>query len=156
MISEWISFHKIFLLNLCLCHSSPICTTYPAYSFLLDFITLIYTWWVQNMKLLFLCFPPTSCYYPLLGTNILVCERLCKRMFIQERFSNRCLLSVHDKWGPVATAQRVLRLRIEEQPPIWRVVSNILNKHTWTADKGIFLHHWGLGEVLTTPHSTNI
>ena len=30
----------------------------------------------------------------------------------------------------------VLRLRIEERPPIWRVAANKLNKQSWTADKG--------------------
>ena len=38
--------------------------------------------------------------------------------------------------GPVATARRVLKLRLEERPPIWRVAANILNKQSWTADKG--------------------
>ena len=31
-------------------------------------------------------------------------------------------------WVPVTTAWRVLRLRIEERPPIWRVAANKLNK----------------------------
>ena len=29
-----------------------------------------------------------------------------------------------DKWVPVTTAWRVLRLRMEEGPPIWRVTVN--------------------------------
>jgi len=33
----------------------------------------------------------------------------------------------HDKWVPVATAWRVLRLRMEERPSVWRVTANILN-----------------------------
>ena len=37
---------------------------------------------------------------------------------------------------PVTTAWRVLRLRMEERPPIWRVAANILNKQSRTADKG--------------------
>ena len=41
-----------------------------------------------------------------------------------------------DKWVPVTTAQRVLRLWMEEQPPIWRVAANILNKQSQTADEG--------------------
>jgi len=40
-----------------------------------------------------------------------------------------------DKWVPVTTAWRVLRLRIEERPPIWKVAANILNKQSRTADK---------------------
>jgi hypothetical protein len=38
--------------------------------------------------------------------------------------------------GSVTTAWRVLGLRMEEQPPIWRVAANILNKQSRTADKG--------------------
>ena len=41
-----------------------------------------------------------------------------------------------DKWVPVTTAWRVLRLRMEERPPIWRVAANKLNKQSRTADKG--------------------
>jgi len=39
-------------------------------------------------------------------------------------------------WVPVTTARRVLKLRIEERPPIWRVAANILNKQSRTADEG--------------------
>jgi hypothetical protein len=42
----------------------------------------------------------------------------------------------HDKWVPVTTAWRVLRLRMEERPPIWRAAAIILNKQSSTADKG--------------------
>ena len=44
--------------------------------------------------------------------------------------------NVPGKWVPVTTAWRVLMLRIEERPPIWRVSANILNKQSRTADKG--------------------
>ena len=43
---------------------------------------------------------------------------------------NMCL------WVPVTTAWRVLRLRMEERPPIRRVAANKLNKQSRTADKG--------------------
>jgi hypothetical protein len=48
-------------------------------------------------------------------------------------------------WVPVTTAWHVLRLRMEERPPIWRVAANKLNKQPQTAPA------CGLGEVLTTP-----
>jgi hypothetical protein len=41
-----------------------------------------------------------------------------------------------DKRVPVTTAWCVLRLRMEERPPIWRVAANILNKQSRTVDKG--------------------
>ena len=37
---------------------------------------------------------------------------------------------------PVTTTWRVLKLRIEEQPPICRVAANILDKQSRTSDKG--------------------
>ena len=30
------------------------------------------------------------------------------------------------KWGPINTAWHVLRLRMKERPPVWRVAANIL------------------------------
>jgi len=41
-----------------------------------------------------------------------------------------------DKWVPVTTAWCVLRLQIEERPPIWREAANILNKQLRTTDMG--------------------
>ena len=38
--------------------------------------------------------------------------------------------------GSVTTAWRVLRLQMEERPPIWRVAVNKLNKQPRTADEG--------------------
>jgi hypothetical protein len=45
-------------------------------------------------------------------------------------------IASRDKWVPVTTAWRVLRLRMDERPPIWRVAANLLNKQSRTADKG--------------------
>ena len=39
-------------------------------------------------------------------------------------------------WVPVTTAWRVLGLRMEEWPPIWRVAVNKLNKQPRIADEG--------------------
>ena len=36
---------------------------------------------------------------------------------------------------PVTAAWRVLRLRVEERPLLWRVAANILNRLSRTADK---------------------
>ena len=40
-------------------------------------------------------------------------------------------------------------LRMEEQPPIWMVAANILNKLQQKAGKGWY-SSWELGELLTT------
>ena len=66
-----------------------------------------------------------------------------------------CCRSYHDKWVPVTTEWRVLRLRVEERSAIWRVVANILNMQWWTADKG-WSSSLGLGGVLTTPHCKKV
>ena len=68
----------------------------------------------------------------------------------------KCHSNVRDKWVPVATAWRVLRLRMEERPPIWTVSANILNKQSRMADKCLFSNFGGLGEVLTTLHRKNV
>jgi len=47
----------------------------------------------------------------------------------------------HDKRVPVTTVRRILRLRMEERPPIWRGAANVLNTLAG-----------GLGKVLTTAH----
>jgi len=61
-------------------------------------------------------------------------------------------------WVPVTTAWRVLRLRMEERPPIWRVAVNILYKQSRTADKE-WSSSWGggggLGKGLKSPHCKN-
>jgi len=41
-----------------------------------------------------------------------------------------------DKWAPVTTEWRVLGLRMEERPPMWRVAANVLNKQSRIIDKG--------------------
>jgi len=40
------------------------------------------------------------------------------------------------KWVPVTTAWRVLRLRMEERPPMWMVAANMWNKQSRKTDKG--------------------
>ena len=55
----------------------------------------------------------------------------------------------HDKWVHVTMVRRVLRLWMEEGPPVWRVAANILNKQSQTA-KMCGPPTWGLGEVLTS------
>ena len=59
------------------------------------------------------------------------------------------------KWFSVSTASSVARLRMKDWPPIWRVVGNILNKQSWTADMGRS-SSWRVGEVLTTPLRKNV
>ena len=51
--------------------------------------------------------------------NILQCILFILQLYMIWLFSGR------DKWVPVTTAWRVLRLRMEERPPIWRVAANM-------------------------------
>jgi hypothetical protein len=44
-------------------------------------------------------------------------------------------ISSRDKWVPVITVQRVLRLRMEERPAMWKEAGNILNKQSRTAEE---------------------
>jgi hypothetical protein len=60
-----------------------------------------------------------------------------------------------NKWVPVLTARRVLRLRMEERHPTRRVAVNILNKQSRTDDTG-----WssslgvGRGATKSSPYKT--
>ena len=42
---------------------------------------------------------------------------------------------IRDKWVPVTTTWRILSLRMEEWPPIWRIAADIFNEQSRTADK---------------------
>jgi hypothetical protein len=58
--------------------------------------------------------------------------------YFQKIFLNIILPSTpgSPKLIPVTTAWRVLRLRMEKRPPVWRVAANIVNKRSRKADKG--------------------
>ena len=56
---------------------------------------------------------------------------------------NTCIS--RDKWVPVTMVWRVLRLQMKEQPPIWRVAANILNKQSRKANKG-WSSSFGVGQ----------
>jgi len=45
-------------------------------------------------------------------------------------------ICTHDKWVLATTAWHLLRMRLDERPPIWRVSANIFNKQLRTAEKG--------------------
>ena len=62
----------------------------------------------------------------------------------QEHLKTVVAASGHVRWVPVTTAWRVVRLRMEERPPIWRVAANKLNKQSRTADEG-WSSSWGVG-----------
>jgi hypothetical protein len=61
---------------------------------------------------------------------------------------------VHDKWVPVTTTWRVLSLRMDERPPIWKASATILNKQSWQPTSG-GLPAWRSSKLLTTPHPTS-
>jgi len=60
-----------------------------------------------------------------------------------------------DKCVPITTPWHVLRLRMEEQPPIWRVAANILIKQLMATNKGWYTS-LGLCVVRTTPHCKKV
>jgi hypothetical protein len=57
-------------------------------------------------------------------------------------------------WVPVTTTCRVLRLQMEERPPILRVAANKLNKQSWTADEG-WSSSLGVGRGVNNPPREN-
>jgi len=56
------------------------------------------------------------------------CEsNLTSKLYSYKDFKSS-VLPVSDKWVPVTIALCVLKLWMEEQPPVWRVAANILSK----------------------------
>jgi hypothetical protein len=68
---------------------------------------------------------------------------------------NRDSEEFHEKWVLVTTVWSVLKLRMDERPPEWRVIVNILNKQSRKTDKGR-TSGFGLCEVLTTSDRKNV
>ena len=60
-------------------------------------------------------------------------------------------LTEHDKWVPVTMAWPVLRLRMEQWPPVWRVAANIFNMQSRTTDTR-WSSSLGVGRGATFPH----
>jgi hypothetical protein len=67
-----------------------------------------------------------------------------KSLPYRDSFLNNLLCNFHiiyiidlNKGVLATTAWRVLRLRMEERPPMWRMAANIFNKSLRTADKGL-------------------
>jgi len=77
---------------------------------------------VEELFLLMWEFPILGCYFS----------------FIQQ-----LLLMLNAQLNILIFLWRVLRLWMEEQPPIWRVAASKLNKHSWTAYKW-WSPVWGL------------
>jgi hypothetical protein len=64
--------------------------------------------------------------------------------------------SAHFKWVPVTMPWRVLRLRMEERPPVWRVAANIKKKNNCGQLTKGGSPAWGLGKELTIPYCKNV
>jgi hypothetical protein len=62
--------------------------------------------------------------------------------------------TVRSKLVSVSTTWRVLRLRMEKRPQIWRVAANIWISSSAQSTRGA-PQAWDVGEVLTTPHRKN-
>ena len=60
-----------------------------------------------------------------------------------------------DKRVPVTTVRRLLRLRMEEGPPVWRVAANVSDNSRRQPIRG-GPQAWGLGEVSTSPQRKSI
>ena len=65
-------------------------------------------------------------------------------------------LTHHVRWVPVTTAWRVLRLRMEERPPIWRVAANILNTEGRVTGEWRKLHNEELSHLYSLPNIVRV
>jgi hypothetical protein len=77
----------------------------------------------------------------------LIMQQTCRYHYLknntkqQSNKKNTCIHPLHiimliSTSDPVTTAWIILRLRMEERPPIWRVAVNKLNKQPRTTDEG--------------------
>jgi len=100
-------------------------------------------------------FRHTEEFNQLWGSRLLYIQFMLAWMFTAGLFQAALVIMTHvnwetyDKWVPVTTARRFLRLSIEERPPMRRVATNILNKQIRTADRW-WSSNLGVG---WTPHS---
>jgi hypothetical protein len=96
-----------------------------------------------------------GCKTAVLNSSLTDCGHFCK--YITRRcgsyFCFPFLTSV--KCVPVTTAWRVLRLRMEERPHLYRVAANILYKQSGQPTRSR-CPAWEFGEVLTTSHRKNL
>ena len=114
----------------------------------------IYSHWYLSRHYVYLPLLSKSCLHS--WWWVMVPPETCRAV---SRENKLCNVASPWMWVPVTTAWRVLRLRMEERPPLWRVAVNKLNKQPRTADGISSLGQptmggppaWGLGEVLTTP-----
>jgi hypothetical protein len=93
--------------------------------------------------------PATHALNPV-NPNLSYCTAHSPKPATHAHYTTGVFTAPRDQSVAVTTAWRVLRLRMEERPAIWRVAVNILNKQSRKADKGWSSSLW-LGEELTTP-----
>ena len=79
------------------------------------------------------------CHFRMVMYCILATQDIRNMLEVIKMFSCLLYLCMYFKlcqWVPVTTVWHVLRLRIEERPPIRRVAANKLNKQSRTVDEG--------------------
>jgi hypothetical protein len=71
-----------------------------------------------------------GCKTAVLSSSLTDCGNFCKYNTWRRVSYFCCPFLTSGKCVPVTTAWRVLRLRLEERSPLWRVAANILNKQS--------------------------
>jgi len=84
------------------------------------------TFWLCNV-VAFIRWWKRSCHLLVMCCKLLHCQEIPWCSF------------THKKWVPVTKAWHILRLQIEERPPIWRVAGCIVAD----SREGVFLELWG-------------
>ena len=136
----------------------PICGTYTTHLFSSWLGHPNNIWWaVHAIKLLLMQSPPLPVTSSLLWPNVFLSSRTSLMVTDQvsqpHKTKGKIILLrtlIFHVWVPVTTAWRVLRLRIEERPPIRREAANKLNKQSRTAHEG-WSSSFGVGRGADNP-----
>jgi hypothetical protein len=94
-----------------------------------------------------------KCLFNVLGkqTLIYVADTQTERKESKDKISLYKIMLVQIRGSLSPWHSTSSSMQTEEQPPIWRVAVNTLNKQSQTGGSP----DWGLSEVLTTPHCKN-
>ena len=118
----------------------------------LGVMLLLLGWFFWDIGFVFMIFAGDTVFHSYyFGGLFLLVVMMLHHTFSFLSFLYLAMTLTSDKWAPVTTAWCILRLQMEDQPPIWSkyIEQKVMDSWQWGSPV------WGLGKVLTTPHRNN-